>query len=63
MAKPDIEESIEPVDLVALKDVIEKGSGRDEVVSASWLRRVLVELSAARTAEEALGQVFGRRTV
>jgi hypothetical protein len=51
----------ELIDLDALKCEAESTDGDRTIVERAWLRRVWLELSAAREAEAALGRVFGRR--
>lgn len=51
----------EPIDLEALERAAESEDGPDAVVSRLWLKRVYLEVSAARMANEALGQVFARQ--
>lgn len=51
----------EPIDLEALERAAQSEDGADTVVSRAWLKRVYLEISAARMANEALGQVFARQ--
>lgn len=49
------------IDRDALRREAESGDGDCAVVTRSWLKQVLAELTAADEAAAALGRVFGRK--